>query len=113
MASQSETTDELTSDLRERIAEYLLRPGSVSRRRARKLRMYFASNNHAGIERCASRILLGIEWIDWDLTKDLMEFTRYRACRVSLVRDVLVQTWERGKLATQPILVVQELEVAA
>lgn len=113
MASRSETTDELTSELRERIAEDLLRPGSVSKRHARKLRKFFADNNHSAINRYASRLLTGIEWRDRELANDLREFTSYRSCRVSLVRDVLFQAWERGKLATQPIEIVQELEIAA
>lgn len=99
--------------MRDRIFEFLLRPDCLSKKQRDSIRSAFAAGNSDQERQVAKEILDDIEGMDVFLSDDLAVFTPHESCRISLIRDVLLQVRERGQLATQPVQVVRELEYVA
>lgn len=93
-----------TGFIKARIQDYLDRPDTLSAGQRRRIRAAFANNDY-DLSVSESEKLLDQMCLDADLKAQFEKFTNHRRCQVSLIRDVLMGIWEKGQLATQPIMV--------
>lgn len=92
-----------TEDMKGLVGDYLLRPTSLSKGQKTRLRDGFNSGDNKLINREVGNILSDIRATDSELATRLISFTPHDSCQISLIREVLLETWNTGKLNTKPI----------
>ncbi len=93
-------------DIKNGIEEFLLRPASLSKGKNTRIRDGFDSHNVALTTKVAANVLNDIRAMDAELAEKLKGYTPHDSCQTSLIRDVLLEIRNTGKLNTQPISVI-------
>lgn len=91
-----------TEQMKARVKDYLGSPDSLSAGQRRRVRKAFEEGDYELSVRESGKILDQM-CLEPETQKLFNSFTPHRSCQISLIRDVLQEIWQRGKLDTRPI----------